>query len=123
MGGADPSCRHGGNGSATDEIFHFFSEQARKPSGIFGRFLMARIFEIGNARLNGLVYEQMAAGKDDRILEIGFGTGKLICEMAADIRGGVIEGIDFSDTMVAMAGKRNRENPSKSMLYLDTFCF
>jgi hypothetical protein len=35
----------------------FFSQQARKPSGWFGRWIMSGIFDFGNARLNRLVYD------------------------------------------------------------------
>jgi len=56
----------------------FFSKQARKPTGIFGRFYMSRVFEKGNAELNALVYEALSIRENDHILEIGFGTGTLI---------------------------------------------
>jgi hypothetical protein len=51
----------------------FFSRQARKPSGIFGRLVMSVIFDVGNARLNRFVNEVMSVRADDHILEIGFG--------------------------------------------------
>ncbi|MBW2410226.1 MAG: class I SAM-dependent methyltransferase [Deltaproteobacteria bacterium] len=88
----------------------FFSKQARKPSGIFGRLVMSVIFDVGNARLNKFVNEVMSVQEDDRILEIGFGTGKLIHEMAKQIDRGLIEGVDFSKTMVSIAQKRNKKH-------------
>ena len=88
----------------------FFTEQARKPAGLFGRFVMSLIFEQGNAFLNGFVNELMSVQIDDRIIEIGFGTGKLINIMAPKIETGLIEGIDFSNTMVSIAQKRNKKN-------------
>ena len=87
----------------------FFSEQARRPSGLFGRWVMARIFDLGNATLNDFMKEQLALKENDHVLEIGFGTGKLIFEMAKQVKKGVIEGIDFSDTMVAIAEKKNKK--------------
>ncbi len=78
----------------------FFSEQARKPSGLFGRLVMSNIFNIGNVRLNRFVNEILSVQENDHILEIGFGTGKLIYEMAKQIDQGLIEGVDFSSTMV-----------------------
>lgn len=56
---------------------------------------MSIIFEQGNAFLNGFVNELMSVQTDDRIIEIGFGTGKLINKMAQKIATGCIEGIDF----------------------------
>ena len=35
----------------------FFSEQARRPSGLFGRVVMSKIFDLGNAPLNGFMKE------------------------------------------------------------------
>ena len=88
----------------------FFSEQARKPAGLFGRIVMSIIFDQGNAFLNGFVNELMSVQIDDRIIEIGFGTGKLIYRMARQIDKGLIEGVDFSKVMVSIARKRNKKN-------------
>ena len=88
----------------------FFSNQARKPTGLFGRLVMSVIFDVGNARLNRFVNEVMSVQEDDRILEIGFGTGKLIDEMAKQIDRGFIEGVDFSKTMVSIAQRRNKKH-------------
>ena len=71
---------------------------------------MSNIFNIGNARLNRFVYEIMRVQKTDQILEIGFGTGKLIYEMAKQIDQGLIEGVDFSSTMVSIARKINKKH-------------
>jgi len=86
----------------------FFSKQARKPSGFFGKLVMARIFDKGNITVNDLMKAALDLRVDDRVLEIGFGTGKLIAELARQIGGGLIEGIDFSKEMTALAAKRNK---------------
>jgi ubiquinone/menaquinone biosynthesis C-methylase UbiE len=88
----------------------FFTEQARKPAGVFGRMVMSIVFDRGNAFLNGLVYDLMSVQENDRIIEIGFGTGKLISNIAKNIDSGLIEGVDFSSTMVSIAQKRNKNN-------------
>jgi ubiquinone/menaquinone biosynthesis C-methylase UbiE len=88
----------------------FFSEQARKPDGLFGRMLMSIVFDRGNAFLNNFVNDLMSVQIDDRIIEIGFGTGKLIHRMAQQIDKGLIEGVDFSKVMVSIARKRNKKN-------------
>lgn len=88
----------------------FFSEQARRPDGLFGRIVMSIVFDQGNAFLNDFVNELMSVQIDDRIIEIGFGTGKLIYKMAQQIDKGLIEGIDFSRAMVSIARKRNKKN-------------
>ena len=91
----------------------FFSRQARRPDGLFGRLVMSIVFDQGNAFLNNFVYELMSVQTDDRIIEIGSGTGKLICKMAKQIDNGLIEGVDFSKAMVSVAQKKNKKNISK----------
>lgn len=88
----------------------FFSKQARKPSGLFGHFVMSFVFNKGNAILNGFVNEIISLQTNDHILDIGCGTGKLIYDMAKQINDGFIEGIDFSSSMVAIAQKKNKKN-------------
>ncbi len=87
----------------------FFSEQARKPEGLFGRIVMSAIFDKGNAYLNGFANELMSVQANDHVLEIGFGTGKLIYEMAKQVKQGHIEGVDFSSSMVSIAQRRNKK--------------
>lgn len=52
--------------------------------------------------------ELLSLRDHDHVLEIGFGTGKLIAEMTQLVTTGVIEGIDVSTTMVALAEKHNK---------------
>lgn len=86
------------------------SAQARKPSGIIGRYIMTKIFISGNADLNALVMEVLELKKNDRILEVGFGPGTLMHEMAHIVIDGCVEGIDFSKTMLKKAGKVNKHH-------------
>ena len=91
----------------------YFSKQAKRPSGLFGRFFMSRIFDKGNLELNSFVKETMAIKKSDRILEIGCGTGSLLKIIANELENGIVEGIDFSKTMISIAKKKNKRNISK----------
>ena len=94
------------------------SLQARKPTGFIGRYLMTKIFNEGNADLNSFVMDMLELESKDRVLEIGFGTGKLIDQMAAITTGGVVEGIDFSEVMLKQAGKVNKHNISNGKVRL-----
>lgn len=87
----------------------FFSNQARRPAGFFGRYFGALIFRKGNAEMNAFVMDCLALGANDHVLEIGFGPGELIHAMARHAQEGLIEGVDFSKPMFAMANKRNRQ--------------
>lgn len=91
-------------------FLNYFSEQARRPTGFFGRMIMPIIFDRGNAFLNSLVNDLMDIRSDDRVLEIGCGTGKLVKIMAEKIENGFIEGIDFSSEMVMIAKRKNRKH-------------
>jgi ubiquinone/menaquinone biosynthesis C-methylase UbiE len=84
----------------------YFSNQARKPTGLVGRYIASRIFEKGNSELNALMFETLSISENDHVLEIGFGTGKLIKEIADHMDNGFVEGVDFSETMVEMAKKK-----------------
>lgn len=88
----------------------YFSKQARKPTGMFGRFYMSRVFDKGNAELHALVKEALCIKGNDHVLEIGFGTGKLLKEIADDLYEGVIEGADFSDAMMSIAQVANKNH-------------
>ena len=88
----------------------FFSRQAQKPTGWFGRWVMSYLFDIGNARLNELVLQTLAPKAGDRILEIGCGTGKLLDSMVKGCSECEAEGIDFSDTMVSISLRTNRKH-------------
>jgi ubiquinone/menaquinone biosynthesis C-methylase UbiE len=87
-----------------------FSTQARKPTGLIGRYVMTKIFSKGNADINAFVKELLELKGNDRVLEIGFGPGKLISEMAKVVTDGVVEGIDFSEAMLKEASKVNRHH-------------
>ncbi|UZP67966.1 class I SAM-dependent methyltransferase [Desulfovibrio mangrovi] len=68
---------------------------------------MSRVFDRGNAELNAFVRELVDPQANDHILEIGFGTGRLLHELAATVKDGIVEGVDFSEAMVLQAQKNN----------------
>ncbi len=88
----------------------YFSKQAKKPTGVFGRFIMSRVFDKGNFELKSFVYETLSVKKSDHILEIGCGTGSLLKTIADKLENGLIEGIDFSKTMISIANRKNKQH-------------
>ena len=62
--------------------------------------------DMGNAELHSFTLEQMNIQPKDSILEIGFGTGKILNKILAST-GGFTAGIDFSKDMVEKASKLN----------------
>lgn len=87
---------------------NFFSQQAKNPTGIFGRLVMSKVFDLGNSNLNHDVKQIVMTETYKRILEIGFGTGKFLNEIALNMKFEMIEGIDTSDEMLKIAIKRNK---------------
>lgn len=88
---------------------NYFSKQARKPSGLFGFFYMSQIFNKGNAKINELVKDTLDIQENDHGLEIGFGTGILLSAITGNLENGLMEGIDFSKSMLSIAGKKNKK--------------
>jgi len=96
------------------------SLQARKPSGWFGRVVMSRLFDKANADLNNFVKDLLELQEHDTVLEIGFGPGKLINQIAQITTKGFVEGIDFSEAMLALASKTNKQYISSKKVKLQS---
>jgi ubiquinone/menaquinone biosynthesis C-methylase UbiE len=87
-------------------IGRFVASQFRKPSGLLGRLIgngMARGNELEARWTVHLLHIQ----PDMHVLEIGFGPGVAIQYAAQQAIQGHVSGIDFSETMVQVARKRN----------------
>jgi len=80
--------------------------------------VMSRIFDIGNARLNRLVHETLRPQSGDHILDLGCGTGKLIHRIASYTDNCVVEGLDFSETMVTIARRKNQAHILKGKVLI-----
>jgi ubiquinone/menaquinone biosynthesis C-methylase UbiE len=84
-----------------------FFRQFSGPEGALGHvagWLMAR----KNGALNAWIVERLEVGPDDRVVEIGFGTGLAVALNAARATRGHVAGIDRSDVMLRQATRRNR---------------
>ncbi|MVX65682.1 methyltransferase domain-containing protein [Clostridium chromiireducens] len=88
-------------------ISKYISEQFGKPTGIGGMistFIMNRINQIQYKS----VMDNLNCSKEDRVLDIGFGNGYLIKNLAKKNEG-YFYGIEISDDMVRNGSKRNSE--------------
>jgi ubiquinone/menaquinone biosynthesis C-methylase UbiE len=81
--------------------------QSMRPHGFGGRVL-GWLMDVGNARAHNAALKRLAIKRTDRILEIGFGTGRLARMIAKRVREGLVAGVDPSELMVKRAGKRTR---------------
>lgn len=78
------------------------------PSGALGHvagWLMAR----RNPPLNRWIVELLDVRPDDRVVEVGFGTGLAIALCAARVTNGHVDGVDHSDVMLRQASRRSRD--------------
>ena len=101
-------------GEARTENKHMFqsfiSRQLAKPSGLFGRLFTARWLEKANVGMNALTLEGLALGEDDRLLEIGFGSGYLLERVLANRSCDYVAGVDVSQEMVQHVSRRLRRH-------------
>ena len=84
----------------------FIARQLRKPSGIYGKYVLSRYMNKADADLNTQTLTSLDLQPDDRVLEVGFGGGDLISRMLPLIDKGSVTGVDYSSDMVALCGKR-----------------
>jgi arsenite methyltransferase len=84
----------------------YLARQLRRPTGLFGRLVIAPALNRGNARLNAAILEALDLGAGDRVLEVGFGGGDLIARMMESVSGLWITGADFSADMVSLCSRR-----------------
>jgi SAM-dependent methyltransferase len=87
-------------------VVKYIAAQVRRPSGLFGRHVVARVLNRGNASMNVLTAKLLALAADDRVLEVGFGGGDLIARMIPVVTHGRIVGVDFSPAMTALCERR-----------------
>jgi ubiquinone/menaquinone biosynthesis C-methylase UbiE len=82
------------------------AEPFRQPRGLFGKlmgFLLSRVHRQANEWTLGL----LDIRPTDQVLEVGFGPGLAIQKAATMASQGWVAGVDFSETMVHQARKRN----------------
>jgi ubiquinone/menaquinone biosynthesis C-methylase UbiE len=87
------------------------SEMARllgKPEGEAGRAIGERLNRV-NADITTAVYRRLQLRPSDRVLEIGFGNGKLLTALLACADDLTYVGVDISETMVTEAIAFNAE--------------
>ncbi|NGP88512.1 class I SAM-dependent methyltransferase [Fodinibius halophilus] len=84
----------------------FIAQQLRRPSGDFAQEIGQKM-DIVNKPLFDLTLEVLNPQQNDRILEIGFGTGKFFKKLISFEENINISGIDYSEEMVRLAKQNN----------------
>ena len=88
--------------SAADKVI----AQCRKPSGLFGRFILWDMNR-HHSKLTDWGLSHVSIKKTDTILDIGCGGGRTIHKLAAMASAGKVYGVDYSDDSVAAARRKN----------------
>lgn len=81
------------------------SKHAGKPQGFFGKYIMSRFFEKGNAKLINYMFSVSDIKNGDSILDIGFGPGQFFKHILKDYDNCFMAGIDISEDMIKRAKK------------------
>lgn len=82
--------------------------QFHRPHGVAGRVAgQVMAHRRSNVERNRWVVSLLDVQPTDRVLEIGFGPGVAIAELAARAVRGRVHGVDHSEVMVRQAGRRN----------------
>jgi ubiquinone/menaquinone biosynthesis C-methylase UbiE len=91
--------------------------QLSNPTGFWG-LILGRMMNKYNYAMYEAAYHLSGFKKGDNVLEIGFGNGAFIKEIADKIDPGNFTGIDISDTMIKAAKSRNRSLINKGKVEL-----
>jgi ubiquinone/menaquinone biosynthesis C-methylase UbiE len=92
----------------TQEEAKALASQLRKPQDEVG-LKVAEFMNEGNRYMSFLAYDAMDFQPKDKILELGFGNGMFIRELALLVKEGLYAGIDYSDIMVKTAQDINAD--------------
>jgi SAM-dependent methyltransferase len=85
----------------------FIARQSGCPTGWLGRVL-ARVMAFETAAANQAALDLLRLADADRVLEIGFGHGRTIEHVAAQVPRGFVAGVDHAETMLRSAQRRCR---------------
>lgn len=93
----------------------FLANQLGFPKGWFGKLLI-RFLNRNNAMMNDLVLQHLNLQAGDRVLEIGFGGGYLIEQIANTALPQLIVGVEQSQDAIDLCKQRLRTQSNKSAI-------
>lgn len=99
-------------------VKNFLANQARQPSGWFGRTIAPRVFNKENHAMEDFGMELLDIQSQDHVLEIGFGNGRLVGGMLKTVKNGKVYGIDLSADMVDLVNQKHQDAISEGRLAL-----
>ncbi len=84
-------------------------KQFGKPTGTLGR-LVGWLLSIKNNDRVQWTFEKLRLQPNDKLLEIGYGSGVTLKKVADNLTSGFIAGIDHSEIMMEQASRRNKKH-------------
>ncbi len=84
--------------------------QLRKPSGWFGSLVLSRIMNRVNRGVIDSTIDLLRVSPDHQVLEIGFGGGSALVQLAKRLTSGSVTGVDSSADMVLQAERKFRRD-------------
>lgn len=90
-------------------IQRFMARQLRMPSGWFGAAVVSEIMNRVNKGIINSTIELLQIEPHQQVLEIGFGGGTALSQIAARLQTGAIGGVDISLDLVHKAERKFRE--------------
>ncbi|WP_234969324.1 SAM-dependent methyltransferase [Bacillus massilinigeriensis] len=84
------------------------ARQFEKPEGLLGK-LAGKIMDKENREINKWTIEYLQPIEGDRILEIGYGPGFAIKEIASSVSNITVHGVDISEKMKETAESKNHD--------------
>ncbi len=85
----------------------FIAKQSGHPQGWFGN-IVALVMARETAKANRMALQHLDVQEGDAVLEVGFGHGQTVCEIARRVPTARISGVDPSDVMVRVARRKCR---------------
>ena len=87
-------------------VLAFMARQLRRPSGWFGRRVMASLLNEGNRGLLDSVLEAAAPTPGTRAVDVGFGGGYTLDRLAPLVRPARVAGVEISEAMISAVRRR-----------------
>ena len=100
-----------------DRLWHALGAQLRHPSGAFGS-LIGWLMALVNDEPNRLAVDALDLGPRERVLELGFGPGWSLRNIAERTRGARVYGVDQSARMLEQAKRMNEVAVSSGRMVL-----
>lgn len=99
-------------------LANYIARQLHRPNGFFGSRLIGKMMNRGNAHLEMTALACAKIRKNETVLEIGFGNGKMLEELCRIATEGKVHGVDISDDLIKQVNNRLGAELKAEKLYL-----